>query len=280
VVAIEERSFEVGAVTLNYAEAGTGAPLVLLHGGGSRWQHLADLVNELADGWCVFAPDLRGHGRSSHTPHRYRLTDYADDLVAFLERRTGPADVFGHSLGGQIAVVAAARRPDLFRTLAIGDTPLSVGTLRPGLERHRSMVRVWRDLAASDLTREQIADALRAQQVEFEGRSGRAEDLMAKDTSWFTFMAGCLHDLDPTMLDAVIEFDEMHAGLDARDLLPNITCRTLFIQADPASGGVSDNEVAIAQALLPDVEVVRIARAGHSLYPSKIASILRRFFSS
>jgi len=279
VVAIEERSFEAGAVSLNYAEAGTGAPVVLLHGGSSRWQHLADLVRELAERWHVYAPDLRGHGKSSHAPRRYRLTDYADDLVAFLERRTGAAEVFGHSLGGQVAIVAAARRPDLFRTLAIGDTPLSVSTLRPGLQQSRAMLSVWRDLAASDRAGDEIADALREMRVDFEGRSGRAGDLMARDSPWFDFMAGCLRDLDSTMLDAVIEFDEMHAGYEADRLLPEISCPVLLIQADPAYGGaLSDEDVAIARSLLRDVRVARIDQVGHSRYPGKIAAVLRDFF--
>jgi len=279
VVAIEERSFEAGAVSLNYAEAGTGAPVVLLHGGSSRWQHLADLVRELAERWHVYALDLRGHGKSSHAPRRYRLTDYADDLVAFLERRTGAAEVFGHSLGGQVAIVAAARRPDLFRTLAIGDTPLSVSTLRPGLQQSRPMLSVWRDLAASDRAGDEIADALREMRVDFEGRSGRAGDLMARDSPWFDFMAGCLRDLDSTMLDAVIEFDEMHAGYEADRLLPEISCPVLLIQADPAYGGaLSDEDVAVARSLLRDVRVARIDQVGHSRYPGKIAAVLRDFF--
>ena len=278
-VAIEERSFEAGAVSLNYAEAGTGAPVVLLHGGGSRWQNLASLVPEIAERWHVYAPDLRGHGKSSHAPRRYRLTDYADDLVAFLERRTGAAEVFGHSLGGQVAIVAAARRPDLFRTLAIGDTPLSVSTLRPGLQQSRAMLSVWRDLAASDRAGYEIADALREMRVDFEGRSGRAGDLMARDSPWFDFMAGCLRDLDSTMLDAVIEFDEMHAGYEADRLLPEISCPVLLIQADPAYGGaLSDEDVAVARSLLRDVRVARIDQVGHSRYPGKIAAVLRDFF--
>jgi len=253
---------------------------MLLHGGSVRWQHLAHLVDELADQWHVYAPDLRGHGKSSHAPRRYRLSDYADDIVALLERLTGRADVFGHSLGAQVAIVAAARRPELFRALAIGDTPLSASTLRPGLLQARPRLRVWRDLAATDRALDEIADALREMRVDFEGRSGRAEDLMTKDSTWFPFMAECLHDLDSTMLDAVIEFEEMHAGYEARRLLPQITCPILLIQADPAHGGsLSDEDVASARSLLQGLRVARIDGVGHSAYPSKIASVLRDFFS-
>ena len=276
---IEERSFDTGTLTLNYGVAGVGEPVLLLHGGSARWQHLDHLVRGLADRWTVYAPDMRGHGRSGHTPGRYRLIDYADDIVAFLEH-IGPAFVFGHSLGGQVATVAAARRPDLFRALAIGDTPLSLETLPAALRPNRPMLLAWRDLAASDRSREEVATILREQRVEFEGRSGRAGDLMPKDSTWFDFMAGCLHDVDPTMLDAVIEFDEMHAGFVADRLLPAITCPILLIQADPAHGGaLGDDDVALARVLRPDLRVARIARVGHSAYPWKIEAVLREFFT-
>jgi pimeloyl-ACP methyl ester carboxylesterase len=279
VVVVDERSFDTGEVTLNYGVAGAGDPVLLLHGGSARWQQLDHLVRGLADAWHTYAPDMRGHGRSGHTPRRYRSADYADDIVAFLEH-IGPAFVFGHSLGAQVATVAAARRPDLFRALAIGDTPLSLATLPAALRPNQPMLLAWRDLAASDRSREEIATILRQQPVEFEGRSGRAEDVMPKGSTWFDFMAGCLRDLDPTMLDAVIEFDEMHAGSVADRILPGITCPILLIQADPAHGGaLRDDDVALARELRPDLRVDRIAGVGHSVYPWKIEAVLREFFT-
>ena len=275
---IAERTLETSVVAINYAIAGSGPPLLLLHGGSARWQHLEHLVRALADQWQVIAPDLRGHGRSGRVPGRYRLTDYADDIVALLEH-LGGALVFGHSLGGQVAVVTAAHRPDLFRALAVGDTPLSVATLPTALRPDRPMLLRWRELAASGGSRDEIASALRDQRVQFEGRSGRAEDLMPKNSKWFEFMAGCLRDLDPTMLDAVIEFDAMYAGFETDRLLPAIDCPLMLIQADPRYGGaLGDADVAVVRGLRPDVVVARIADAGHSTYPWKIEAVLREFF--
>ena len=278
-IEIVERSFLASGLRLNYAVAGSGSPVLLLHGGSSRWQQFEHLVRGLADRWQVYAPDLRGHGLSGRVPGRYRLADYADDIVLFLEH-IGASAVFGHSLGGQVAATAAARRPELFDALAIGDVPLSLETLRPGLMSNRPMLVTWRDLAASDRSRDAIARALRTQQVEFEGRSGQAGDLMPATSTWFEFMAGCLRDLDPTMLDAVIEFDEMHAGWDVDRLLSSISCPVLLIQADPKyGGGLGDDDVARARALRADVQVARIIKAGHSLYPWRIEAVLREFFS-
>lgn len=280
--AINERQFDTGTVSINYAEVGAGGPLLLLHGGSSRWQSLERLARQLAPRWRVYAPDLRGHGHSGRTPGRYRLADYADDIVTLLERVTGTAYIFGHSLGGEVALTVAARRPDLVRALAVGDTPLSASSLRQRSEPSRPMLALWRDLAASGDLADDIADALREMVVpDFEGRTGRAEDLMGHGSPWFAFMASCLRDLDPTMLDAVIEFDEMHSGYEAGRLLPRIACPVLLIQGDPSRGGaLPDDDVALARTLLTDVREALIDGAGHALYIATIGDVLVNFFRS
>ncbi len=84
----KEQPFDAGVVTLNYAEGpAAGPPLVLLHGGSARWQAWETIIPDLDGQWHLYALDLRGHGRSGRVPMRYRLQDYADDLIAFLERR-------------------------------------------------------------------------------------------------------------------------------------------------------------------------------------------------
>ena len=45
-----------------------------------------------------------------------------------------------------------------------------------------------------------------------------------------------------------------------------------------ADGALSDEDVAIARSLLRDVRVARIDQSGHSVYPWKIAAVLRDFF--
>lgn len=104
----------IGDIDVSYTEAGPqdADAVVLIHGlaeDGSSWagtqQALADLH--------TFAYDLRGHGRSSVGEGDGTLTQLGNDLIAFLEKMTGPAVVVGFSLGGTIALWAAAQRPDL-----------------------------------------------------------------------------------------------------------------------------------------------------------------------
>ncbi|HEU0026055.1 MAG TPA: alpha/beta hydrolase [Ktedonobacterales bacterium] len=129
---LAERRFDSGEVELNYAEGpDAGPPLVMVHGGASHWQGFEPIIPALAERWHVYALDLRGHGRSGWTPNRYTLDDYTADLLAFLERQVAqPAGVFGHSLGGRIALLAAARAPQAVRAVMLGDTPLSMAGMR------------------------------------------------------------------------------------------------------------------------------------------------------
>jgi pimeloyl-ACP methyl ester carboxylesterase len=56
-------------------------------------------MEHLGSRWRTFALDLRGHGRSEHTPSRYRLADYCADVDRLLVEIGEPAILVGHSLG-------------------------------------------------------------------------------------------------------------------------------------------------------------------------------------
>lgn len=97
--------------------------MVLLHGlteSGTTWP---DLVEALGSSWDLIAPDLRGHGTSPRfTPQE--LIDPAAtlvrDVLAVLAE-SGPAVVWGHSLGGHAALRAGLAAPELVRALVLED---------------------------------------------------------------------------------------------------------------------------------------------------------------
>jgi pimeloyl-ACP methyl ester carboxylesterase len=82
---------------------------LLIHGitsDGGTWWRLGPAL--AAEGYTVSAVDLRGHGDSPRAAI-YGLADYVDDVTAL---GTAPWDlVVGPSLGGAIALSAAAARP-------------------------------------------------------------------------------------------------------------------------------------------------------------------------
>jgi pimeloyl-ACP methyl ester carboxylesterase len=99
---------------------GSGSPVLAVHGITSSSRSWPFVAAELDR--PVVAPDLRGRGRSSLLPGPYGLAAHADDCVAVLEAvATEPVVVVGHSMGGFVATVLAARRPDLVRGLVLVD---------------------------------------------------------------------------------------------------------------------------------------------------------------
>jgi pimeloyl-ACP methyl ester carboxylesterase len=100
---------------------GAGKPLaVLVHGiGGAKvnWILLAPL---LAERFHVLALDLPGFGETPLAGRSASLDDQRVLVVAFIERMAeGRALVVGHSMGGLIAAMVGAARPDLVRGLVL-----------------------------------------------------------------------------------------------------------------------------------------------------------------
>jgi pimeloyl-ACP methyl ester carboxylesterase len=98
---------------------GEGPPVVLLHGfmdSGATFQFLADALD---DGRALVAPDWRGFGRSEWARDGYWFAEYFADLDALLDQLVpdAPADIVGHSMGGNIALGYAGLRPDRLRRL-------------------------------------------------------------------------------------------------------------------------------------------------------------------
>ena len=99
-----EGSFETNdGHTLRYVEAGSGPPLVLVHG----WSHSAKLFEAqlagLSDRYRVIAIDQRGHGFSDKPNHGMRLSRLAKDLHEFLNAlNVREANILGHGMGAAV----------------------------------------------------------------------------------------------------------------------------------------------------------------------------------
>jgi len=127
-----------------YTTAGTGEPLLLVHGlGGTRrsWRHV---ISALAATHTVIAPDLPGHGESDPPAGDYSLGAHAAALLVLLVGQGhARASIAGHSLGGGIALQFAYQFPDRTnRILLISSgglgaeiAPLLRAVTLPGAER-------------------------------------------------------------------------------------------------------------------------------------------------
>jgi pimeloyl-ACP methyl ester carboxylesterase len=103
----------VGDVSIYYETFGSGAPVLLLHGGLGVHEDMSRQIISLAPTHLVIAPDSRGHGRStdSNEPLSYSLM--ADDMVSLLDLlHIARVDVVGWSDGAIIGLELAMRHPE------------------------------------------------------------------------------------------------------------------------------------------------------------------------
>ncbi|MCO8128457.1 alpha/beta hydrolase [Acidimicrobiia bacterium EGI L10123] len=122
------RVIDIGAgehVTID--EVGSdGRGLLLVHGFTGGRVDFADHMEALAEaGWWVVAPDLRGHGDSWHPEDEseYSFDHFAGDMLSLVDALGWDRFVLlGHSMGGMIAQVAAAKRPGALDGLVLMDT--------------------------------------------------------------------------------------------------------------------------------------------------------------
>jgi pimeloyl-ACP methyl ester carboxylesterase len=100
--------------------------LVFVHGGGAHahwWTHVA---STFADEFRVVAVNLSGHGDSGHR-EVYALEQWTDEVMAAAEAGgvDGPPVVIGHSMGGFVTIVTAARHADGLGGAVICDSPVT-----------------------------------------------------------------------------------------------------------------------------------------------------------
>ena len=102
-----------------WLEAGSGPPLVLVHGAGGSADLWQPQLAGLADLTRVVAPDLPGHGPlgGRGEPSIAAYTEWLDAFLAALD--PGPVFLVGHSMGGAVAQAEALARPERLAGLVL-----------------------------------------------------------------------------------------------------------------------------------------------------------------
>lgn len=117
---------EVDGGTLYYEAAGTGAPVILLHGGNLDRRMWDEQFALLRAHYRVIRYDARGYGRSSPADHAFQAHE---DLAAlFRELKLPRATLVGLSMGGRIAMDFALDHPELVDRLVLAAPGISGGT--------------------------------------------------------------------------------------------------------------------------------------------------------
>ena len=120
---------EVGDTDVHYIEAGTGTPLLFLHGFGSCAEAWHRQIERFSNRFRVLAYDSVNHGHSSNSPAGEPEPDRADELEGFLAAVGIERPVLaGNSMGALTVLRWATRHPDT----ALALVPSGMGVTPPG----------------------------------------------------------------------------------------------------------------------------------------------------
>jgi pimeloyl-ACP methyl ester carboxylesterase len=261
------------------------APVILLHGFQDTGDTFQFLVDALERDWPLAALDWRGFGRSGWAGDGYWFPDYLadlDGLLALLSPR-GPARLVGHSMGGNVASLYAGVRPERVRSVVNLE---GFGLPRTSPERAPARLVEWLDqikavppLKSYD-SFEQLASVIQYRYPRF--GDVRSRFIAA---AWGRLESdGRVHllgDARHRWVNPVLYKRE-----DAEAVWRCIRAPMLMLVGEKselvARLGADGTDEAW-RAMVPGVEIVRIAEAGHMLHierPGVIAPLVERFLAA
>jgi pimeloyl-ACP methyl ester carboxylesterase len=213
----------VSVLTGSTATVGSGNNLLIfIHGlcATSRvWLPMIETIDAHWQGrWAAI--DLRGHGRA---PKRsaYAIADYANDLAEFVDAQgAGHVTLLGHSLGGAVALAAAAIAPPVERVFALG---VKVDWAAEELERmHALSLRPPRCFA---LQEEALAQHAREAGLEADTASALLDaGVVLGEAGWQSAMDRAALAIDPADMPRLLAAARcpIHLACGDRDLMVHV----------------------------------------------------------
>jgi pimeloyl-ACP methyl ester carboxylesterase len=255
-------TIRVAGLEVAYERAGSGPPLVLVHGAASDGREWRAQVVGLSDDFTLIAWDEPGAGRSSDVPADFGLAGYATALAALIEALDAPAHVCGLSWGGTVVLELYRRRPDLVATLVLADTYAG-----------------WKGSLPEDEVRARVAGA---------------ERMLTEPAGAFEPTFHGLFAADPPedvieVLDAIaadVRRESLRVALaamaeaDLTDVLPTIAVPTLLLWGELDARSPLSVAHAFARAI-PRAELAVIPGAGHMSNlerPAEFNAAIRAFY--
>lgn len=226
---------------------GTGAPLVLLHGGHGSWTHWIRNIPFFATTRCVAVPDMPGYGDSAGPPNPEDPESIAQALAVGLN------DVFpddagvalaGFSFGGIIAGHLARLRPDrVARVVLVGAGGL--GLPRPDLEPLKGWRRLETEAERAEAHRTNLEilmlcdpDAIDALALHLQSVNTARTNINSPAISKTDTLRRCLHEL-------------------------RVPLSGIWGEADATAGEFLDARRELLRAIDPEAEFVVVPNAGH-----------------
>ena len=273
----ESRFYYSQRLKLHYLVWGDEAkpPLLLIHGTRDHARSWDPTAMALAEHYCVYAPDLRGHGDSQWAiGGDYSIIDYALDIHALGEEiGRAPYTVVAHSLGGGVALQYAGTFPEkagkIVTIEGLGGLGWASMVRKPAHVRMRRFVESMRSLEARKLHVYPTLDAATERMME-------ANQHLTPELARHLTVEGAR----PGDGGYTWKFDNFtHAGSpyefnmeDARDLWNQIRSPILIIWGEESWGS---RNVELDLSPFHDVRSVRVEDAGHWVHHDQFDTFIR-----
>jgi pimeloyl-ACP methyl ester carboxylesterase len=253
-------TFDAGAVELHVLLRRGSPTLLLLHGlagYGGEWEQVCHRLNDTVG---IIAPDQRAHGRSwNGIDVDVDTQDYVRDAVALIERwGEGRVIVVGQSMGGIVATLVAAERPDLVDQLVLIEAGIRPMTATE-FEALEHWLGRWPD---------RFADADEA--ATFFGEERRSTSAWVAGLEETT--GGLVPRFEPR---AMLETMRSLGASDRAVQWRQISVPTTLVVAEESAIGHDEIDDMIASR--PETQVVEVAGSGHDVHldrPEVVASVL------
>lgn len=124
-VPVKIAQMDIGSHRVNYAVAGEGPPLLLIHGANFGWGVWYPNIPALAKHFTVYAIDLPGAGQSSRVDYKHLIPekDFLEPVKEFVRIKDLTSfSVLGHSIGGWVALRLALENGDRIEKVILSDS--------------------------------------------------------------------------------------------------------------------------------------------------------------
>jgi pimeloyl-ACP methyl ester carboxylesterase len=259
------RRVPTNGTELHVVEAGSGPPLVFIHGLG--WSHalFRRQIERYGDRYRVVAGDTRGHASSAKPPGPYSMDDLAADWRGVLDAlHIRHCAIVGFSQGGMIAMKLAAEAPERIAALALLGTASYFAPEAKAIMEER--------LAAAKAAGPKAGAEAAARGIFSAGFAGKHPDVIARFVDVRSAASG----------EALAAATRALFDFDIRPALGRVRCPVTILHGDADRLLLPDHAREIAR-LLPQAELAFAAGAGHMLpleAPQLVDETLDRFLAA
>ncbi|CAN5416485.1 alpha/beta fold hydrolase [soil metagenome] len=250
---------------LFFRKSGEGKPLIILHGlfgMSDNWMTLSKQF--AAEGFLVYAVDLRNHGRSPHS-NDFNYSIMSDDLLSLIDdEHISSASIIGHSMGGKTAMWFACVQPDRVSKLIIADM-----APRYYPPHHQSVFAAIHAVDLDSLTTRKEVEGILRESLKQEGTI----QFLLKNLYW--------NEQEKLAWRFYLEGIEENISSIGIALPEQYHCdaETLFLRGEK-SGYITDADIVEIRKQFTHASVATVANAGHWIHaenPTGFMEEVRKF---